>query len=974
MRIVNAQGEQHAQTISQDVRGDNRAEENPGLTARALRVSSAGNHALVRAADEADLYREMCEAITDKGGYPLAWIGFAQDNPAKSVQIVASSGSGTQYLNSLEVTWGAGPLGNGPTGLTIRSDQITVINDAANDPRFLPWRQLALRHGLRSEAVLPLHYEGRVIGALNIYASEADAFHAEELILLEELARDLSYGIESRRLRVLQTQADRAALQAAAEFRTVFDSTNDAIFIAALDGRVLEVNQAACRSLGYSRDELVNMRIEDIDSADSAALLPERLAAIVQRGAACFESVQLRKDGTSVPVEINNRAIDYKGTPAVLGIARDISERKKADAELSAHTAELERAKEDTERVYRVLLEESKHKKSAEASLRRSEDRFHRAYVNSAIGVLAADSNGQLLQVNRSLCGMTGYGESELLGESYFSLLGEPDQRDARAKLDALFDGQTASYVVERCFRRKDGESLWVRSSICRVEGEGGRANLLALVEDISGEMEARAQLEHQATHDILTGLLNRRAFETALAAAVARAKAAHRELVLMYVDLDGFKFVNDSLGHGVGDLLLPAVAARLGGCLADAATLARVGGDEFTIIQENPGTVEKTGEFASKLLDSLREPFFVDGYELFVTASLGICRLPQDGCDPMTLLQHADAAMYQAKQEGQGRYCFFTDEMAAVAGTRLRIGGDLRRALDRGELEVHYQPMVSSAPRSLVRFEALCRWRHPSDGYVPPDCFIPVAEDTGLIVPIGEFVLAEACRQAVRWNALSATPVQVAVNVSLVQLAQGNFVRRVEQILENTGLRPQLLELELTESAVMQNTGSATLMLEHLRKLGVSVALDDFGTGYSSLSRLRRMPLDTLKIDRSFIRDLTSASASERLVAALISMAHGIGLKVVSEGVEYPEQAAILQGLGCDVFQGFLFSKPMAGDDACRFVERAGASVWSESLAALSSAVGDRLSVPCLVTANCKIESDHPAEVRIPDNGDSHS
>jgi PAS domain S-box-containing protein len=326
-------------------------------TIRALRVSSAGKKAVIRTEDETRLYQVFCAAITGEGGYPLAWIGLREMDSDRSVRVVARSGSGAQYLNSIQVRWREGPLGNGPVGLCIRTGQTTVINDAARDQRFDPWRERAARAGFGSVAALPLWREGELIGALAIYAHEPDAFCTAEIRLLEELATDLSCGLTARAARTARAKAEAAVLTAAAEFRTVFDSTNDAIFIADLDRRFLEVNQAACRSLGYSRDELVGMKIDDIDSPESAALLPERIARIREHGEACFESTQVRKDGSRVPVELNNRAILYHQKPALLGVARDISDRKKFEADLIARTAEMARLKAEAEKANRTKSE-----------------------------------------------------------------------------------------------------------------------------------------------------------------------------------------------------------------------------------------------------------------------------------------------------------------------------------------------------------------------------------------------------------------------------------------------------------------------------------------------------------------------------------------------------------------------------------------------------------------------------------------
>ena len=333
-------------------RGQPERESHGGI--RALRVLVAGKKAVIRAAGEADLYRAVCGAITDEGSYPLAWIALPEFNDRKSVRIAASAGVGTGYLNALKVTWGQGPMGNGPTGTCLRSGQITIVNHTENDPLFLPWRDRAARHGYCSVAALPLRCDGTLTGALTIYACEPSAFDSEEIGLLEELAEDLSYGLELLMLRQSQARAEVAVSQATSEFRTVIDSTNDAIFIADFSGRLLEVNQAACRNLGYTRDELVSMTIHQIDSPESAALLPGRLAAIRENGEACFESVQLRKDGTAIPIEINNRAISYRQTQALLGVARDISDRKRSEVELRARTAEMARLKAEAENANRA--------------------------------------------------------------------------------------------------------------------------------------------------------------------------------------------------------------------------------------------------------------------------------------------------------------------------------------------------------------------------------------------------------------------------------------------------------------------------------------------------------------------------------------------------------------------------------------------------------------------------------------------
>jgi diguanylate cyclase (GGDEF)-like protein/PAS domain S-box-containing protein len=598
------------------------------------------------------------------------------------------------------------------------------------------------------------------------------------------------------------------------------------------------------------------------------------------------------------------------------------------------------RSRELSETRNRLQVEIAE-KQSAEASLRESEDRFRKAYADAAVGIVMTDLHGCLVAVNKSACRLSGFTERQLIGASIFDLLTEETDRDeTRRQTDLLLRRKLASHHAERQMRRKDGRIVWLRASISLIESDGRPAHFFALLEDITEQVESRRQLEFHASHDALTGLLNRRAFEDRLAGAIGRARGGSAQLALMYIDLDGFKFINDSLGHAIGDLLLRKVAPRLRQCLSEGEVLARVGGDEFTLIVESAAQEEAVARQAQRILHCLHQPFEVGGHELFVSASIGISVYPGDGTEAGTLVQHADAAMYRAKQEGRGRYRFFSAEMAESAAARLRMESDLRRALSHGEIEVHFQPLVDSRNGIITRFEALCRWRREGKEYVPPSRFIPVAEESGLIIPIGAAVLLEACRQAKRWNRVSVRPVRVAVNVSFVQLGQTNFVSDVLQALKSTRLSPSLLELELTESAVMRDPEQTLQVLAELRGMGVSLTLDDFGTGYSSLSHLQGIPLEAVKIDQSFVSRMTDSRRSAQLVASLIALAHGMGLEVVAEGVELPEQVTALRSLDCDLLQGFLLGHPMDAQHALRHLERTNGNVESgASLAALTMA-----------------------------------
>ncbi|RQP26759.1 bifunctional diguanylate cyclase/phosphodiesterase [Piscinibacter terrae] len=433
----------------------------------------------------------------------------------------------------------------------------------------------------------------------------------------------------------------------------------------------------------------------------------------------------------------------------------------------------------------------------------------------------------------------------------------------------------------------------------------------------------AEQALRYVATHDSLTGLSNRATLQRDMARAIKRSNRHQKRFAVMFVDLDRFKRINDTLGHGVGDALIKACAERLSGVLREDDAVARFGGDEFVLVVENLSKASDAAVVAEKVLACCAEPFVIDGRELNVSASIGVSVYPEDGTDGETLLKNADTAMYRAKDKGRGGHEFYAAQMNAQGTERLMLESGLRRALERNELEMHYQPKMDLRTQRIVGVEALMRWRHPVLGMVSPAQFIPIAEETGLIVPMGLWALRTACAEARDWQSRGLPPVQMSVNLSVRQFASDSLVEDIAGVLNETGLNPELLELEITESVMMKSPETTAQLLQQIRRLGVGLAIDDFGTGYSSLSYLKRFPLTTVKIDRSFVNDLSQDPDSQALADGIVTLAHGLRMKVVAEGVETAEQLAYLRAHGCDEIQGYWLCKPMPAEDVCAFMAR---------------------------------------------------
>jgi len=625
---------------AQDITERKHAEQTQRRLNRALKLLSDCNMALVHAVEEQGLLSEICRLVVEQGGYRMAWVGFAEHDAEKSVRPVAQYGDDKNYLSSLNLCWADTELGQGPTGSAIRTGQTDINQDYRTNPRTALWRDAALASGYHSSIALPLVGKKHVLGALTIYAAETASFEREEVRLLEEMANDLAYGIETLRTRVEHEAAEK--------------------------------------------------------------------------------------------------------------------------------------------------------------------------------------------------------------------------------------------------------------------------------------------KLEFLAHHDMLTELPNRVLLRDRFEQAAALADREHSGVALLFLDLDNFKQVNDTLGHNFGDQLLIRVVERLRGCLRDTDTISRHGGDEFIVLLPHLSDSGVIGSIAQHIVEIFSEPFEIEGYSINATFSVGISLYPLDSREFDTLLRNADTALYQAKDSGRDTYRFFSEKMNLDAQEQLHLQGQLRNALKNQEFLLHYQPQIDIDSGGIVGAEALVRWQHPELGLVPPGRFIPLAERSGLIIPIGEWVLQEACRQAQIWRE-QGRPLVMAVNLSAVQFKRGNLVETVARALQQSGLPAELLELELTESILLQDIEVAIRTLHSLKDMGVKLSIDDFGTGYSSLSYLKRLAVDKLKIDQSFVRDLTEDADSAAIVRAIIQLGHTMQLKVIAEGVENDAQLTFLRNYGCDEVQGYLYSRPVAAHEFVKLLEHAG-------------------------------------------------
>jgi diguanylate cyclase (GGDEF)-like protein/PAS domain S-box-containing protein len=674
-----------------------------------------------------------------------------------------------------------------------------------------------------------------------------------------------------------------AALEAAANSIAIADSK----------GIMVWTNPAFSALSGYSPEEVLGTNGRILKSGlQSEEFYKEMWAAISSGQIWHGELVNRHKDGSMTPEEmtITPVASQTGEISHFIAINQDITERK-----------------------------------LAEAALREAKEKYQSIFDDAVVGIFQATSEGKLVNINRAFATMHGYeSPQQLLAEMYADGRSSPiDRAQIKEWNEALNENGTIR-SLEAEVPCRDGKRKWVLMNVRATRNADGVVVHDGTVEDITERKLAQQQVNYLAYYDALTGLPNRMLLRDRLNTAVAAASRRGCGAALLYLDLDRFKIINDSLGHSVGDLLLQQVAKRLKNEIREEDTVARVGGDEFLIVLTSAEGADQVAAIAKRIVESVTGEFAIQGHSLKITCSLGISMFPEHGIDGESLIKNADAAMYSAKEQGCNAFCFFTDEMNTQVMERLNIENGLRSAIDREEFFLVYQPQFSIASGRVTGLEALIRWQHPDRGLVMPDKFIRVAESSGLIIPIGEWVVRTACTQMKKWQQEGLPMVPVAVNVSAVQFRQEGFREIVRRVLQETGLDPEFLELELTESLLLSNEDVMFDVLGELKAMGLNLVIDDFGTGYSSLSYLRQFPVTKLKIDRSFIRDVAVNPDDAAITAAILGMAKSLNLKVIAEGVENEAQLAFLRAHECDECQGYYFSRPLSVQDAANMLRKA--------------------------------------------------
>jgi diguanylate cyclase (GGDEF)-like protein/PAS domain S-box-containing protein len=851
-------------------------------------VVVATNQALQHAQTPDALYKMICDAAVENDRLlTCAILTPAPDS--KWMHVEELSGKGADVLRQAHISLNqATAEGRGLVSAAFHTKKLCVSNDFLRDDRTKPWHDAAKALGVASSAALPFLFGNIPIGVLVLYSAELNAFQDKVVELLSHLADSITFGLANFEREVDRTCAEDNLRASEEKYRSIVETLQEAYYEVDLKGRPILHNTAYFRILGYTED-VTGTDNQARHTPEMAKVVSSAFHEVLETGVSKQEMVweYIHKNGNIVKVQGSvNLTRNALGEPVGFrGIFRDVTERRKTEEDLLASEARF--------RALTHLSSDWYWEVDADYRFTRMESRREMRHASQphVIGQKIWEAGFDI---------DTGW-------ENFIEVI----------KAHVPF----RDVIMHRVSSM--GAPLYISVSGEPISnGAGDFAGYRGVSREITDQKIADDRIQYLATHDGLTGLHNRVMFSHLLHNAIQTATRYQRGFAVLFVDLDRFKFINDTLGHDAGDQLLQEITARFKQALRASDVIARLGGDEFVVLVQELTDENQAATVARKLLQAAIKPVELAGQECRVTASIGIAMFPTNGKDEQSLMKNADIAMYFAKEEGKNNFQFYSNEIKTHSLERLTLEANLRHAMERDEFTVHYQAKVDLKKGSINGVEALLRWNSPVLGNVTPVQFIPVAEETGMIIAIGKWVLETACAQNVAWQKQGLAPICMAVNLSVRQFGDPHLLEDIATILKNTGMAPHLLELEITEGMVIQHPGHALQLLTAIKAMGVRLAIDDFGTGYSSLGQLKNFPIDTLKVDRSFIRDIATNAGDKAITEAIIAMGKTLSLTVVAEGVETEEQEAFLRGQACDEMQGYYFSRPIPADEFATLLE----------------------------------------------------
>lgn len=770
----------------------------------------------------------------------------------------------------------------GCCGTAAFQKSLLMVPSIAGDKNCLAYAAEAGLQGVQACWSMPMvSAQDEVAGTFALYCSEARDARKDELELMISCSRFAALAIE-------RATHNRLLQQSEQRFRSLYQLNPDPVYIINPDGYFVDMNEAGCELLQYSRADITAMHYDRVMLPEHLPRVHRHFASVLAGNGERFEASIVTRSGQQLELDISIVPSWQDGKIiGVIGVSKDISARVRAQSQLRL---------------------------------------FKRAVDSTANGVIIADilqADMPIIYVNSAFEKLTGYRSEEVIGHNCRFLQGrERDMLATKQIRDAISRRQEYS-VVLRNFR-KDNSAFWNRLFLAPVPDERGDINhYIGIQTDITAQKQYEQELAYNAAHDLLTGLPNRALLKDRLTQSYQISQRNQQKVAILFIDLDGFKLINDSLGHLNGDEVLKQCSARISSCIRPGDTLARIGGDEFVLMLTDLSSADEVIPVTERILAAVAEPFNVAGQELHITASIGISISDNQQAEPMQMVQQADLAMYRAKQLGRNNCQWYSAELDVALSKQLNVRAQLKKAISNHEFELHYQPQIDAVSGDIVGLEALLRWPDQQGGFISPDEFIPLAEETGEIVPLSNWVLDNASRYNKSLIERGIATVVMAVNVSSIQFQRSNFVEHLQQALTTNGLDPRWFEIELTESVLLANTEQVIVKLQQIKQLGVKVSIDDFGTGYSSLSYLKRLPMDKLKIDRSFIRDIVTDKRDAAISKAIIAMAHHLDIRVIAEGVETEAQVALLRKNLCDEYQGYYFAKPMPAAELELFIRQ---------------------------------------------------